>query len=68
MSFCVLTRPSGMEDPYLICMYPGTGTADGLVGDHIILAPPYIADEALIIAIADRTARTVEAFFREKNL
>jgi adenosylmethionine-8-amino-7-oxononanoate aminotransferase len=22
-------------------IYPGTGTADGIVGDHILLTPPY---------------------------
>jgi adenosylmethionine-8-amino-7-oxononanoate aminotransferase len=23
-------------------LYPGSGTADGIVGDHILLTPPYI--------------------------
>jgi adenosylmethionine-8-amino-7-oxononanoate aminotransferase len=25
-----------------VIVYPGTGTADGIVGDHILLTPPYI--------------------------
>lgn len=28
----------------LIC-YPGSGTADGVNGDHILIAPPFIATE-----------------------
>lgn len=26
-------------------VYPGTGTVDGVLGDHIILAPPYIVSK-----------------------
>ena len=25
-----------------VIVYPGTGTADGIVGDHILMTPPYI--------------------------
>ena len=28
-----------------LIVYPGTGTADGVSGDHILLTPPYIIDE-----------------------
>lgn len=31
----------GLTEPYGIAVYPGTGSADGILGDHIILSPPY---------------------------
>lgn len=37
----------------LLC-YPGSGTADGISGDHVLLAPPYIIDDDDIAAIVDR--------------
>ena len=37
----------------LIC-YPDTGTADGINGDHILLAPPYIVSKAEIMKIVDK--------------
>jgi len=44
-------------------IYPGTGTADGIVGDHILLTPPYIitreqADQ--LITILDESLTVVE--------
>ena len=24
-----------------VALYPGTGTADGILGDHVLIAPPY---------------------------
>ncbi|KAI1451576.1 PLP-dependent transferase [Annulohypoxylon moriforme] len=32
----------GMTPKFNIVIYPGTGTIDGIEGDHIIIAPPYI--------------------------
>jgi adenosylmethionine-8-amino-7-oxononanoate aminotransferase len=31
-----------LSHPFNMTIYPGTGTMDGIRGDHIILAPPYI--------------------------
>lgn len=32
-----------------VAMYPGSGTVDGLKGDHVLLAPPYtVTDEELV--------------------
>ena len=44
----------------LIC-YPGGGTIDGERGDHVLLAPPFIVDEANIAEIADRLEKSVNA-------
>lgn len=44
----------------LIC-YPNGGTADGVSGDHVLLAPPFIVDEELIAEIASRLAGAIDA-------
>ncbi|MFH5923221.1 aspartate aminotransferase family protein [Roseomonas xinghualingensis] len=44
-----------------LAVYPGGGTADGTVGDHILLAPPYIATEAEIDLIVSRLGEAVDA-------
>jgi adenosylmethionine-8-amino-7-oxononanoate aminotransferase len=46
-------------DHGLIC-YPGSGTADGTAGDHILLAPPFIASDDDIAEIVTRLAATLE--------
>lgn len=33
-------REIGMQEPWNISLYPGTGTADGVNGDHVMIAPP----------------------------
>ena len=52
-----------MQEPYNISLYPGTGTADGKRGDHIILAPAYTVSEADIHHIVDTTVKTIKTFF-----
>ena len=44
----------------LIC-YPMGGTIDGVRGDHVLLAPPFIIEERHIAAIADRLGAAVDA-------
>jgi adenosylmethionine-8-amino-7-oxononanoate aminotransferase len=43
----------------LIC-YPSGGTADGVAGDHVLLAPPFIAEQAHIDELTDKLRRAVE--------
>lgn len=52
---------------YAIAVYPGSGTVDGISGDHIILSPPYNASRAEIHTIVDRVARLIEDYFAAKN-
>ena len=42
----------------LLC-YPMGGTIDGVHGDHVLLAPPYVCTEAEIDKITDRLARAI---------
>lgn len=48
----------------LIC-YPGSGTADGRRGDHMLLAPPFIIDDSHVEEIADKAAATLAAALAE---
>ncbi len=43
----------------LIC-YPMPGTRDGRFGDHVLLAPPFIATEAELDEMIDRLSRAVD--------
>lgn len=42
-----------------LMMYPMGGTIDGVHGDHVLLAPPFICTAADIDQIVDRLDRTV---------
>ncbi|MEE9317731.1 MAG: aspartate aminotransferase family protein [Rhodospirillales bacterium] len=44
----------------LIC-YPGGGTADGVKGDHILLAPPFIIEESQIDELVDLLGAAIDA-------
>lgn len=44
-----------------LLIYPGGGTADGRSGDHILLAPPYIASDEELEMIVDLLGQTVDA-------
>ena len=46
----------------LMC-YPMGGTVDGVRGDHVLLAPPFIIDEADVALIVDRLGAAVDAVF-----
>src|SRR5688572_17032298 len=44
----------------LMC-YPMGGTIDGVRGDHVLLAPPYIVTDAELELIAERLATAIDA-------
>ncbi|MDJ0945509.1 MAG: aspartate aminotransferase family protein [Kiloniellales bacterium] len=48
----------------LIC-YPGGGTADGTRGDHILLAPPFILDDAQVEELVDKLEAAVANAFED---
>lgn len=43
----------------MVC-YPNGGTIDGRFGDHVLLAPPFISDKALLEDIVDRLYASFE--------
>ena len=42
-----------------VMLYPGSGTVDGVAGDHLILAPPYNVTEAEIEMLVVRLVATI---------
>jgi adenosylmethionine-8-amino-7-oxononanoate aminotransferase len=44
----------------LLC-YPMGGTIDGELGDHVLLAPPYIVTEAQLDELVDKLGRAIDA-------
>jgi adenosylmethionine-8-amino-7-oxononanoate aminotransferase len=44
-----------------LMVYPMGGTIDGRHGDHVLLAPPFIVDDAQLDLIMQRLARAVDA-------
>jgi len=44
----------------LLC-YPMGGTIDGVRGDHVLLAPPFIVTEAHLDELVDKLGRAVDA-------
>ncbi len=44
-----------------LLVYPGGGTIDGVRGDHILIAPPFIVDAATVDAIVERTGDAIDA-------
>lgn len=47
--------------------YPGGGTVDGVRGDHVLLAPPYIASVDEIDQIVDKLGTAVDNVLRSVN-
>jgi adenosylmethionine-8-amino-7-oxononanoate aminotransferase len=48
-----------------LACYPGGGTVDGIKGDHVLLAPPYIAGARDIEMIVERLGEAVDAAVKE---
>jgi adenosylmethionine-8-amino-7-oxononanoate aminotransferase len=46
-----------------VCVYPGSGTVDGVVGDHVLFAPPFNVSPQLIDEIVERFAGAVAGVF-----
>ncbi len=44
-----------------LLVYPGAGTVDGVRGDHVLLAPPYIVSDGEIEVIVERLGEAVDA-------
>jgi adenosylmethionine-8-amino-7-oxononanoate aminotransferase len=44
-----------------LIVYPMGGTVDGVQGDHVLLAPPFIVEAAQVDEIVDRLGRALDA-------
>ncbi|MGX5826861.1 aspartate aminotransferase family protein [Mesorhizobium sp. 43Arga] len=50
-----------------LLVYPMGGTIDGIKGDHVLLAPPFICDIPAIDAIVDRLGDAIDAALRASD-
>jgi hypothetical protein len=57
-----------MEEKYSISLYLGTGTADGRVGDHVLISPAYNVTAPEIELIVERAALAIEDYFAARKL
>jgi adenosylmethionine-8-amino-7-oxononanoate aminotransferase len=44
-----------------LMVYPMGGTADGTRGDHVLMAPPFLVDAALVDTIVERLGEAIDA-------
>ena len=44
-----------------LCCYPASGTIDGRIGDHVMLAPPFIIADSQLDQLVERLKGAVEA-------
>jgi hypothetical protein len=44
-----------------LMVYPMGGTVEGVAGDHVLLAPPFIVDEPLVDTIVERLGDAIDA-------
>src|SRR5262245_23332182 len=44
-----------------LMVYPMGGTAEGVRGDHVLLAPPFIVDAALVDTVVERLGEAIDA-------
>ncbi|WP_119300681.1 aspartate aminotransferase family protein [Dongia deserti] len=44
-----------------LVIYPGGGTIDGVRGDHVLLAPPFIIDQTAIDLVVERLGDAIDA-------
>jgi adenosylmethionine-8-amino-7-oxononanoate aminotransferase len=54
-----------MQSPFNISIYPGTGTADGVNGDHIMLSPAYNVTSEDVHKIVNTTVSVIKTFFNQ---
>jgi len=46
-----------------LLVYPMGGTVDGVEGDHVLLAPPFVIEPSGVDAIVERLGVSLEAAF-----
>jgi adenosylmethionine-8-amino-7-oxononanoate aminotransferase len=44
-----------------LLVYPGGGTIDGVRGDHVLIAPPFIIDAAAVDTVVERLGDAIDA-------
>jgi adenosylmethionine-8-amino-7-oxononanoate aminotransferase len=68
MQLAFKIQNKGLEAKHGISLYGGQGTADGIAGDHILLAPPYNTTREEIVRIAELVQAVLEDVFGELDV
>jgi adenosylmethionine-8-amino-7-oxononanoate aminotransferase len=50
-----------------LMVYPMGGTVDGQRGDHVLLAPPFVATEAELQMVVDRLKEAIDSATKGTN-
>lgn len=58
----------GLTKPYYMAVYPGSGTNDGVNGDHIIISPPYNITPVDVETIATTVQTLVTDYFASNEV
>lgn len=56
-----------MHEPFNMSIYPGNGSVDGKLGDHVLLSPAYNVTAADIEHITSTFAAVVREYFGNKE-
>ncbi len=56
-------KKKAMENRLMI--YPMGGTVDGVIGDHILVAPPFIIDDENVTQITERLSDSIKTVIQE---
>ena len=51
-----------------VMLYPGRGSVDGKIGDHVIIAPPYNVTKEQIELIVEQTKKAIDVAFSNLSL
>lgn len=65
MNIAKRLRMRGLERGYDVCLFSSTGCADGWIGDHFLLAPPFTVGPDDVAEIVSRAVRVVDSVFAE---
>jgi adenosylmethionine-8-amino-7-oxononanoate aminotransferase len=58
-----LIQEKGLEPNHSVSLYGCSGTVDGIRGDHLVLAPPYIVSKEEIDILVNTLANVLEEIF-----
>lgn len=63
MSIAQKISDTSISPPFNMTLYPGTGTCDGVKGDHVIISPTYFVTKEDVEHIAKMTSDVVHKVF-----
>jgi adenosylmethionine-8-amino-7-oxononanoate aminotransferase len=58
-----LIQEKGLQPEYSVSLYGCSGTVDGIKGDHLVLAPPFIVSKTEIDVLVDTLEKVLKDVF-----